>query len=77
VIHTCSETHVFALYDKVDDFTLYHGEREDSEACLCGHPSYLTCPDWLAGTGTILDARVELGEDGRIRVTRDLEGVTQ
>ena len=31
---------------------LNHGERaeedpQNPEACLCGHPSYVECPDWL------------------------------
>ena len=32
---------------------IIHGERDDSEMCLCGAPDYLTCPDWIAGNGTV------------------------
>ena len=32
----------------VGDVAVIHGERDDSEMCLCGAPDYLTCPDWIA-----------------------------
>ena len=32
---------------------IHHGERDDSEMCLCGHPCYYQCPDWLAGNATL------------------------
>ena len=38
----------------VGPVAILHGERDDdSEMCLCGRPEYLTCPDWLAGNGTV------------------------
>ena len=37
----------------VGDVAVIHGERDDSEMCLCGAPDYLTCPDWIAGNGTV------------------------
>ena len=30
-----------------------HGEGDDREMCLCGATDYLTCPDWIAGNGTV------------------------
>ena len=37
----------------VGPVAILHGERDDSEMCLCGAPDYLTCPDWIAGNGTV------------------------
>lgn len=37
----------------IGDVAVIHGERDDSEMCLCGAPDYLTCPDWIAGNGTV------------------------
>jgi hypothetical protein len=31
----------------IGGITIRHGERDDSELCLCGHDTYCTCPDWL------------------------------
>lgn len=44
-----------------------HGERADSEMCICGHESYLTCPNWpqggIAGIDwdALTDARLDQG----------------
>ena len=37
----------------IGDTPIRHGERDDSELCLCGHDPYYTCPDWLDGDDTL------------------------
>jgi hypothetical protein len=35
----------------IGDIPIYHGERDDSELCLCGHDPYYSCPGWLHEPG--------------------------
>lgn len=37
------------IVDWIGDVPIYHGERDDSEMCLCGHEWYMACPSWPAG----------------------------
>lgn len=57
------EHHVEPIVDWIGDFRIAHGERGPDEQpakdndgepyCLCGHPRYYVCPQWLAGVDTI------------------------
>jgi hypothetical protein len=53
----------------IGSLVIEHGERDDSEACLCGHPVYYSCPDWLNGGGigglTIFPCTSTEATDGR------------
>jgi hypothetical protein len=35
------------IIDWIGDVPIFHGERDDSQACLCGEPNYLACPEFL------------------------------
>lgn len=49
--------------------TLYHGERDDSEACFCGAPYYLHCARYLDGEGSLFGAVIyRSGDDGSVQV---------
>lgn len=44
----CGEAHEQTpMTYTIGGITIHHGERDDSELCLCGHDPYYTCPDWL------------------------------
>jgi hypothetical protein len=44
----CGEAHrPTPVVHTIGGVVIRHGERDDSELCLCGHDPYYTCPDWL------------------------------
>jgi len=34
------------IIERIGPWVIEHGERDDSEMCLCGHNPYYTCPKW-------------------------------
>ena len=35
------------IIEWIGNIPIRHGERADSEMCLCGHDPYYSCPGWL------------------------------
>lgn len=58
-----------AIADEFCGHFLYHGERDDSEACFCGAPEYLLCKRYLDGEGSLAGATIyRSGDDGSVQV---------
>lgn len=50
------------IVEWIGSVVIRHGERDDSEMCLCGHDNYLTCPGWLfePGIGDLIFTRRDM-----------------
>lgn len=50
-VETCNRghTHHEKVIDNIGLILVEHGERDDCDACLCGHHYYMECPAKLSG----------------------------